>query len=182
MVLGPRTLGLLTPAQALIARQIWGAKPPLFSPQKTPDPTLPQAATSNCHRSCCGGICIWHLGSWAGSRGTDGYSPQSQPLISTVGAQLSSVSAGVLVGAAWVWLRCCFRRSGSVPWTLVYRRGWMNYAIFSAFSMGNCFEANPSAISVKCARCSSAVSAALCTAGRQHTALGVCQSPNRRAL
>ena len=67
----------------------------------------------------------------------------------------------VLVGAAWVWLCCCFRRSGSVPWTLDYRRGWMNYAIFSAFSMGNCFEAKPSAISVKLARCSSAVSSAL---------------------
>ena len=53
-----------------------------------------------------------------------------------------------VAAAAWVWLRCCFRRSGSVPWTLDYRRGWVNYAIFSAFSMGTCFEAKPSAISV----------------------------------
>ena len=35
-----------------------------------------------------------------------------------------------------------------MAWTLNYRRGWTNYAIFSAFSMGNCFEAKPSAISV----------------------------------
>ena len=55
-------------------------------------------------------------------------------------------SAEYLLGFWWIWLGFgCAAVLGQHGLDTGLPQGWMNYTIFSAFSMGNCFEAKPSA-------------------------------------